>query len=73
MKKHGEKQQYYISLPAVMWEDLDTFAERHHISRGEAIARAFAVLSIANKESGKGNELVIADKEENVVRHIEGL
>jgi len=56
-----------------MWEDVDAFAERHHISKSEAITRAVAVLSIANKESRKGNELVIADKQKNVVGRIAGL
>jgi len=70
MKRDDE---YYISLPAAMWEDVDAFAERHHISKSEAITRAVAVLSIANKESRKGNELVIADKQKNVVGRIAGL
>jgi len=70
MKRDDE---YYINLPAAMWEDVDTFAQRHHISKGEAITRAVAVLSIANEESEKGNELVIADKQKNVVGRIAGL
>lgn len=72
-EKHDGKQQHCINLPAEMWQDLDVFAKRHHISKSEAMARAFAVLSIANKESGKGNKLVIADKDEKVVGCIAGL
>ncbi len=59
---------YIIELSGKILQDLDSFAKKHNISRVEATKRAFAVLSIANREKEKGHELwVIKVNEEQII------
>lgn len=68
---------YTVSLPNEIDERLSDIARDRNISKGEAMKRAFALLSIAVEEEKKGNYVGIvkpsANGKEEVVTKVTGL
>jgi hypothetical protein len=47
-------------MPDRMSDELTQFARGEHISEGEALSRAIALLALARREKEKGNCLAVA-------------
>ena len=50
-----------VDLSDEIDERLNDIAKRNGITKGEAMRRAFALLSVADEERNKGNTLAIID------------
>ena len=50
-----------VDLSDEIDERLNDIAKRNGITKGEAMRRAFALLSVADEERNKGNALAIVD------------
>ena len=49
-----------VSMPDSMSAELKQFAASEHITEGEALSRAIALLALARREKAKGNCLAVA-------------
>ncbi|ALE68299.1 hypothetical protein AAW18_07305 [Xanthomonas campestris pv. campestris] len=60
--------RYTVDLSDKVIDNLDSYADRQHISRAEALKRALSLLILADQESAKGNSLGIVREENNETR-----